>query len=251
MKLYRELAEFYFDIESQHRKIEQDIDIIRSLLMRKESPTVLDLGCGTGEHLNRLKRYGVHCTGIDNSDAMLAVAKKRFPRDITFENSDLRSFDYYSRFDLVMSLFGSMDYLIEDDEVDSLFWNTWRAMKPDGYGLFELWNADPVRKIGNKPMSPVSQSKHGHSFISRHRGFSMIDSEERTVVKVNYHYEVQKKDSVEIYDDTHVMRAFTPREIEAFLNQNGFALKNIFANSAKEPYRENSNKMLIIFQKKL
>ncbi len=250
MRLYNELAEFYFEIEAQHRDIERDIDIVRSLLLKKETPAILDLGCGTGEHLNQLKRYGVKCTGIDNSAAMLAVARKRFPRDIEFEDSDLRTFDYYSRFDLIMSLFGSMDYLIEDSDVDSLFWNTWRAMKPDGYGLFEVWNSYPIRKIKSKPMSPVSQIKYEDKFISRHRGFNMLESGEKTVVKVDYRYEVQTKEKTESYEDSHVMRAFSPEEIEAFLKQNGFIIRRTFANSGKEPYRENSNKMLIIFQKK-
>jgi|GEM_PF-207341 len=250
MRLYNDLAEYYFQIESQHRTIESDIDLVRSFLLRKEYPTVLDLGCGTGEHLNSLKKYGIKCTGIDSSEEMLKTAKKRYPTGISFEHADLRNFDYYSRFDLVMSLFGSMDYLIEDEDVDKLFWNTWRAMKPDGLGVFEIWNSAPVKKIRNKPVTPISQTLYEGTFISRHRGFTLLESENpRTVVQVDYRYDVQTGNDVKSFEDRHVMRAFSFSEINTFLNKNGFAVENIYANSRLEPLNVNSNKMLVIFKK--
>jgi hypothetical protein len=47
------------------------------------------------------------------------------------------------------------------------------------------------------------------------------------------------------------MRAFTLEEITAFIKSNGFEIRNVFANSLKEKFNENSNKMLIIFQKEV
>ncbi len=252
MKLYNELAEYYFQIESQHRDIKSDIDLIRSFLFRKESPTLLDLGCGTGEHLNALKKYGIKCTGIDNSKSMLQVAQKRFPEGIIFEYGDLRDFDYYSRFDIVVSLFGSMDYMIDDDDVDKLFWNTWRSMKADGYGIFEIWNSEPVKKIKHKPLSAVSKILYNGAFIERHRGFQLVENDEhRTVVKVDYRYNLQKGNELISLEDTHEMRAFSYSEITSFLTGNGFKIKEIYANSQLEPYNANSNKMLVIFKKEL
>ena len=77
MKLYSELAEYYFSIEANHREIENDIILIRSYLNGLDQPSILDLGCGTVEHLNSLKKFGVRGVGIDSSSAMLDVAKKK------------------------------------------------------------------------------------------------------------------------------------------------------------------------------
>ncbi|HON15751.1 MAG TPA: hypothetical protein PLA51_04660 [Spirochaetota bacterium] len=52
MKLYKELAEYYFAIESNHRNIVFDIQFINSYLSKYQNPSVLDIGCGTGEHLD-------------------------------------------------------------------------------------------------------------------------------------------------------------------------------------------------------
>ena len=249
MKLYSELAEYYFSIESNHREIQNDIILIRSYLNGLDQPSILDLGCGTGEHLNALKKFGVRGVGIDSSPEMLKVAKKRYPSGIEFINKSFISFDYYNEFDAVLCLFGSMVYLLNDKDVDNLFWNTWRALKPGGIGIFEVWHSIPVRKIGNRPVTHVSRTKHQDILIERERGFNIIEESKRTIVKVEYLYKVLSPGSSAAYNDTHTMRAFTLDEISTFIKSNGFEIKNIFANSMKEKFNENSNKMLIIFQK--
>ena len=46
---------------------------------------VLDIGCGTGTHLEMYQEFGCSLHGIDTSLSMLEIAKKRLP-----ENTDLR-----------------------------------------------------------------------------------------------------------------------------------------------------------------
>ena len=148
MKLYRELAEYYFAIEANHRNILSDIHLISTYLKNYSDPSILDLGCGTGEHLGSMKKLGVKkCVGIDNSSEMLAVARERHPDGIKFMNTNFRSFDFYQEFDIIISLFGSIAYITNERDVDSFFWNTWRAMKPGGTGIFEIWNSVPVKRI--------------------------------------------------------------------------------------------------------
>lgn len=249
MKLYNELAEYYFSIEANHRNIDYDIALIRSYLNGKEQQAVLDLGCGTGEHLNALKKFGIKVSGIDSSSEMLNIAKKRYPSGISFINKTYNNFDFYNEFDAVICLFGSMDYLLRDKDVDNLFWNTWRSLKPGGMGIFEVWHSIPVKKIRNKPLSHISRTKFHDKVIERERGFNIIDDSKNTIVKVQYLYRIHSSDDSKTYTDTHIMRAFTLDEISEFIKSNGFTIKNIFANSRKDKFNENSNKMLIIFRK--
>ena len=103
MRLYHELAEHYFSIEENHRDLHDDISLIRSLIFNKKNPALLDLGCGTGEHLERLTRFGINCTGLDNSQDMLEVAADRQSSKIRFMKQDIRSFDFYEEFDMVVN----------------------------------------------------------------------------------------------------------------------------------------------------
>lgn len=249
MKLYRQLAEYYFAIESNHRDIRDDTALITELLAGKADPSLLDLGCGTGEHLSLLARHGVRCTGLDSSAEMLKIARLRFPSGIEFTEKNMLGFDYFEAFNMAVSLFGSFNYMIDDQDVDRVFWNTWRALVPGGIGLFEIWNAVPVRRIEKKDMDLVSKTSYGGATIERRRGFAIHGARGRTVVDVNYSYTITRGGAAETLRDRHVMRAFTIDEITAFITGNGFAIKNLYSNSLKEPYKETSNKILIHFEK--
>jgi SAM-dependent methyltransferase len=249
MKLYHKLAEYYYSIENKHRDITDDISLIKDLIKDKKESSILDLGCGTGEHIALLHDLGFNCVGIDNSHDMLEVAQRRFPDSGDFIEGDIISFDYFEEFDMVISLFGSLNYLIDDEELDKVLWNTWRALKPKGIGLFEIWNSIPVKKIMEKSLSHVSTTNYNGIIIDRERGFKLLNHTDRTVVEVNYKYTIKKDESSEIVTDKHVMRAFEKKEIEQLLLSNGFKIQNVYSNSLMEPLRETSNRIFIHFIK--
>ncbi len=249
MKLYHELAEYYFAIEAKNRNIHDDIAMIRRLLQGVSSPSLLDLGCGTGEHLAVLSDSGIRCTGIDNSDDMLTVARMRFPGAAKFTTGSMLSFDYYEEFDAVVSLFGSFNYMVNDSDVDKVFWNTWRALKPGGVGLFEVWNAVPVQKIKTKDIGVVSITNAAGMEITRERGFTLAGYSGRTVVEVNYNYTIKNGTSSRTIRDRHVMRAFEKDEIAKFITENGFTIAAFYSSSRGDDYKATSNKILIHFIK--
>jgi len=250
MKLYHDLAEYYFTIEKCHRDINGDINLIKELTANIQNPVLLDLGCGTGEHLNELYKNGFTCTGIDNSKNMLTHAKLRFPNAANYILSDITNFEFFEDFDLVISLFGSFDYIIHDEDVDKVLWNTWRALKNKGFGLFEIWNAIPVREIKEKPLTTVSTVKYKNLIIERQRGFTLIPDNNKTIAEVNYIYTISDGTSTQHLKDKHIMRAFFKEEIEEFLHNNGLKIVSVYANSKKDPFIKTSNKLLIHFEKK-
>lgn len=71
---------------------------------------LLDVACGTGEHLHHLQSSFELVTGIDACPAMLAVARDKLPAADLYE-ADMRRFDLGRRFDLVICLFASVGYL--------------------------------------------------------------------------------------------------------------------------------------------
>lgn len=247
MKLYHELAEHYFAIEKNHRDIRADVRFITDLLGGAESPALLDLGCGTGEHLGMLSNMGVRCTGIDISADMLAHARERFPAGIEFIRSSMSDIAYENAFDMVISLFGSFNYIIHDAEIESMLLKIRNALVPGGIGIFEIWNSPPILKIQEKDIGPVSTTTHGDSIIKRERGFKLRDDAFKTVVEVNYRYTVDGPGGMKNIRDRHVMRCFTAGEIRRFITGAGFTVRNIFANFNSEPYEENSNRMVVLF----
>jgi ubiquinone/menaquinone biosynthesis C-methylase UbiE len=249
MKLYHELAESYFAIENNHRNIRHDVAFITGLMKGRNAPALLDLGCGTGEHLALLSKEGIRCTGVDISADMIAAARARFPEGIEFIQSDMSGIDYNNAFDMVISLFGSFSYLINDDQIESTLARVRRAMKAGGIGVFEIWNSPPIRKIRQKDIGPVSTTSRDGAVIRRERGFKLRDETSRSVVEVNYRYTIQDGGATKTIRDHHVMRPLSTGEIMGFLAKAGFTMKNIYANFLSAPYEENSNRMVVLFER--
>jgi SAM-dependent methyltransferase len=245
MKLYNELAEYYYAIENENRNIDDDIRMIKTVLKDMNYPSLLDIGCGTGEHINKLSKLNIDCTGIDSSSSMLKIAGIRFPNSGVFLRKDMRNFDFTEEFNIVISLFGSFDYMTEDSDINAALKNTWKSLKPGGIGLFEIWNAIPIKEIKKKPLTLVSSIKYNDNIIKRERGFILADDNGRNIVRVDYNYILPDK----IIKDRHIMRAFTKTEIEYHLEKNEFDVVAFYSNSLMEAYNDMSNKIIVHFKK--
>ena len=63
--------------------------------------SILDLGCGTGNHSLRLAERGYDVTGVDRSNEVLDIAKEKANKKklpYTFFQSDLREFDNHKKY---------------------------------------------------------------------------------------------------------------------------------------------------------
>ena len=95
--------------------------------------SLLDVGCGTGRHLELLReRYEVE--GLDINPTMLEAARERCP-DVTFHEADMADFDLGSRFDVVMCLFSSIGYVRTEARLRSAVLCMRRHLNPGGFCL--------------------------------------------------------------------------------------------------------------------
>ena len=106
---------------------------------------VLELGCGTGRVLLPLVEHcaGVH--GVDCSDAMLAICRKKLqeakigPERARVEIADITVFDLGRQFDLITAPFRVMQNLATDAEVDGLFACIHRHLTPNGTAILNVF----------------------------------------------------------------------------------------------------------------
>ena len=248
MKLYSELAEYYYFIENNGRNISNDVFFIRNYLPNKIPVYLLDIGCGTGEHCNLLSREAVKCTGIDSSEDMIKIAKKRYG-GIEFLVSDMKKFEYFEKYDCAISLFGSMDYLLDNNEINLALWNTRNALKKNGIAIFEIWSAEPVLLIRKKEISHVSTTIASGKKIKRERGFNVINDSDVVTVQVDYRYEISGGTDVKQLTDSHTMRAYRTGEFDDITKENGFKIIDKFSSTQKEKVKSNSNRIIYVLEK--
>jgi 2-polyprenyl-3-methyl-5-hydroxy-6-metoxy-1,4-benzoquinol methylase len=100
-KVYEEHAEAY---DAHRAKLLFEKPWLDRFLEKLPSGAeVLDLGCGTGDPIDRyLLSQGCHVTGLDGAQAMLDIAQRTFPQ-ATWLHDDMRRLDLGHQFDGVLS----------------------------------------------------------------------------------------------------------------------------------------------------
>jgi ubiquinone/menaquinone biosynthesis C-methylase UbiE len=127
----------------------------------KKGSTVLDLACGVGRTTVRLYESGYKVKGIDLSETLVTVAKKRFPY-IEFDIGnycDIQEKD--ESYDNILISFNGLDYAYPESEREKAITEFKRVLKRGGHlmfsthnikwlhGTFFPWNKDRMLLIKN------------------------------------------------------------------------------------------------------
>ena len=119
-----------------------------------DAKRVLDVGCGTGTLTIRLAKEGYDVSGVDPSDGMLGVLRKRAPgiRAVQGSGTDLPFPD--ASFDLVYCV-AVMHHVAEPRAVHQTLGEMVRVAKPGGQIL--VWDHNPRNPYWRSLMSRVPQ----------------------------------------------------------------------------------------------
>src|SRR3989442_4049121 len=99
--------------------------------------TLLDVACGTGEHLSQLRQW-YEVEGADISPAMLDVARKRLP-GVSLHLADMRRLDLGRQFDAVTFLVSSIGYITDPSELTSTVERLAAHVGPGGVLILDGW----------------------------------------------------------------------------------------------------------------
>lgn len=102
---------------------------------------LLDLACGTGTFAIMQAEAGWDVTGVDQSPAMLSVARRKAAIvniELAWIESDLRSLVLEPHFDIATCWYDSINYLVEEADVHAAFANVWTALRPGGLFCFDV-----------------------------------------------------------------------------------------------------------------
>lgn len=120
------------------------LDVAMRLGVRPAS--LLDVACGTGQHLATFRETIDDVVGVDNAPAMLDVARERLPDGVPLRHGDMRRFDLGRTFDLVTCLFSSIGHVRDASDLDAAVQAMARHVAPGGALLVEPWlTPDAVR----------------------------------------------------------------------------------------------------------
>jgi SAM-dependent methyltransferase len=192
-----------------------------------DAQSILELGCGTGNHAQLLAQEGYQVHGVDRSSEMLQQAHERLsqiPQDIasrlTFSLGDIREIRLQQLFDVVVSLFHVISYQPKNEDLQRTFTTAKAHLKPGGIFLFDCWYGPAV--LSERPATRVKRLEDEAIFVTRIAEPVLYPNE--NIVDVKYHVFIKDKQSgsVEELQETHRMRYLFKPEIDWLFSNSRF-----------------------------
>lgn len=132
-------AEHYDQFYLQRKDYENEAKIVKDIirLERKEAKTLLDVGCGTGEHL-RYFSANFQCMGLDINSRMIEAARRKVP-NVRFRVANMINFSLKERFDTIVCLFSAIGYVQTVSNLQKTLENFRKHLNEGGTVIVEPW----------------------------------------------------------------------------------------------------------------
>ncbi|MHB0914047.1 MAG: class I SAM-dependent methyltransferase [Armatimonadota bacterium] len=196
-----------------------------------ETPSVLEVGCGTGRVIGKLAEMGYRVMGLDSSEQMVDYALVHH-MGLRIDQGNMRSFDLGERFDAVLCVGSTFTYNLTNDEVHTALSNFRKHCRDGGLLILGILNAS--RFLGSEIFNErvetrVDEGEFHATAIARH----LLDRRKQSFRRVRtWRIDGQREPVV---DDAE-FRLFFPLESEDYLRQHSFDVLGMWdtANLAEE-----------------
>jgi SAM-dependent methyltransferase len=258
MSSYDPFARLY-DLE--HQDFGDDIGLYLNMAERCRAPvgrtSVLELGCGTGRVTVPLAKAGFDLVGVDNSAAMLALARSRVacsglaerpgPGSVQLMQMDVQALEWTARF--VLALFplnGFLHLTTVQDQVAALR-GIHRALAPGGLLIIDLPNPHSVftpAADGQLYVRRCFQSEQGRPITS------LISTQTDMAGQMQHmalFYDEVDADGLVRRTAVEMELRFVYRyEMVGLLRQTGFEVEAMYGSYDLDPYQTDSPIMLFV-----
>jgi len=199
------------------------VEYLEALLkMHGSSPkTVLDVACGTGNVSEILAKRGYQVTGIDNSPGMIEAAKAKHGL-AEYQVADLTVMELGRQFDLAVSLFDSLNYVLDPNALAQGFVRIYAHLKPGSLLIFDV---NTIYALANRFFD---QSDQAETSNPRYVWKSEWDPE-TSICTVRMLFETTAADgSVSQFKEVHRQRGYELSELAGMLESAGFREVTIY-----------------------
>lgn len=195
---------------------------------------VLDLGCGTGEHMRILSRYGHNIEGIDLSKYMVKQAKKKTDKkNVNYKIADFHTANIYKtrEFSHILCLFHTIYY---SPNLTQLFKNCNRWLLPDGALFIHTINRkrfDPILESSSSLIPFFDPQRHVDKRVTRTELFfnkfryeaNWNFGKKKTIFKEIFEF----SDKPILRENSHVFHIYPQKKIVEMAKKYGFKLSKV------------------------
>jgi SAM-dependent methyltransferase len=221
----------YYDLLYRDKDYAGEAEFVAGLL-KKYAPgatSLLELGCGTGNHAVHFaeRNYSVH--GVDRSADMLAGANARraalalaMQSKLSFSQGDVSNCRVGKTFDAAISLFHVVSYQPTNVELAGMFATAAEHLKKDGVFIFDFWFGPAV--LTERPAVRVKRMESDEIMVTRIAEPDLRPVESWVDVKYQVFIEDRKSGATEKLVETHRMRYLFLTELDLLAKSAGLRL---------------------------
>ena len=240
--MHKEFAEIY-DVFMKHVDYKNWYKFLRSYIKNKGE--VLDLGCGTGEFIYRFLKDGFSVKGVDISEDMLRISKKKIESKNLKNNNyelikeDIVNYENNSEADYIICNFDTVNYLKNEKEFEKFLEKSNKNLKKDGYLIFDIVTEEIFEEIFENGIFLDEEPEY--TSIWRYERLS----EKKYFVEIDLFIRQDKNDNLfRKYNEQHNKFIYKPEWIVEIAREKGF---EIF-DTAKNP-EFGESRIFFVFKK--
>jgi len=246
---YRRYADYY-DLFYKKKNYQKEVAFLEKIFNKySKSPviSILDLGCGSGNHSVVLAKRGYEVVGVDLSSKLIRLAQKKakkYKLKVNFLKGDIRNVDLGRKFDAVIAMFNVVGYQVRNEDFKRMIKTANKHLKKEGLFVFDCWFGPAV--LFQRPENWLKIFKENRERIIKFTQPTL--DKKNKVVSLKYRvFRILGKKILDEFEEQHVLRFFFPKEIKQFLKNENFKVLKIapFLDLNKAPTVDDWNIIVI------
>ncbi len=205
---------------------------------------IADIGCGTGNMTQRLAQEGYDMIGIDLSEDMLTIARQKAEEaglDILYLMQDMRQFELYGTVQCIISLYDSLNYITEEEELLQVFRLVNNYLHPGGLFIFDLNTEYKFKNVlGDNTYAETTENA---AYI-----WENCYDEKECVNEfyMNFFIEDEKTKKYQRFEEFHYEKAYSTDTIKRLIEESGMEFVDMFDAFTFHPPRNDSGRIYVI-----
>lgn len=249
MKAFDQIARFY---DYEYQDFEADIPMYLGFAERVGGP-ILELACGTGRALIPLAQAGFEITGVDISEAMLAIARRKavqanVAERIALVQADIRDFTLDREFHMAFCAVNSFMHLTTlPDQLAALrCWH--RHLRPGGLLILDLFPPfpDELREDDGRLIvqGVWEEPETGITIVKQYTREANLAEQ---TLHIRFFYDERLPDGqVHRTIVSFTMRYLGRFEAELLLEKAGYEVEAVYGSWDLDPFHSEAERMILV-----
>ena len=227
-----------FTLERDRHEVARLMDI----LGLPAGSRVLDVPCGQGRHAHLLAEAGYRVDGLDYSEHLLRIARKRGTgASLRYTRGDMRRLPsrWSGRFDAVVNLFTSFGFFIDPRDDVRVIEEFARVLRPGG---LMVWHGGSRDGVMSRFLSRDWWRTEDGTMIGHERSFDPLSG--ILTIESSWNGSARRTGR-----RTHRIRLYTATRIAEMCAQAGLIVEQAWSGFDEKPLSRKSGEMLLLARK--